>query len=338
MGAIAIVDSSVVYGAKRILEGIHQIPDWIHRLQYRKEDDHALFQEFLHYIVLYDQLLFNNNSGKELDEPTGLKLDVRETSVSDFVQSVNSYSNEQVVRDNWFAPPSYPQSPLRTLARSMVRILLANQATKGLQPLLEVRVPWAYRSGAHVDAPFLREVGEAEGLCEQLLPLATFAWRGFCYAGIASSMAKRASSTVAYAAAPGRVEALRLAMDERDILIYERPRKAVREIQRYLPDLPDCYNFTCFKGFSPFETSKLNWLVAGAGATDQLRAALDFRQTSAGRELRDRWVENITPKDGGGSGAPITGPSASMSGIRAGGSVVLLQFLLGWPRFLRRAT
>ena len=126
-------------------------------------------------------------------------------------------------------------------------------------------------------------------------PLAVFAWRGICYSAIARNMSKRAENAVAYAAAPGRIAALNCVLKADDLRKYERPREAIREIQEFLPDLPDAYDFTDQESFSPFETSKLNQLMQGETPIHQLTSALSFRMTQAGTEVRDRWNEVIKP-------------------------------------------
>ena len=50
MGAIAIVDAAVFYGAQRILDGVKDE-------RFRLNDDRELFTQFLHFVVLYDNLL-----------------------------------------------------------------------------------------------------------------------------------------------------------------------------------------------------------------------------------------------------------------------------------------
>jgi hypothetical protein len=91
MGAIAIVDAAVFYGAQRILSGVNDE-------RFRLNDDRELFLQFLHFVVLYDRLLLDNSSLASVDDRSfGDDSLVREAALREFINVLNEIIGHQII-------------------------------------------------------------------------------------------------------------------------------------------------------------------------------------------------------------------------------------------------
>lgn len=83
----AIIDAATMYGASRYLRDVHSDPEWIYKDDYSKGYDRSLFFEFLHNILLYDNITLDSSS---LNEEVGVEIlslirKINELNYSNFI-------------------------------------------------------------------------------------------------------------------------------------------------------------------------------------------------------------------------------------------------------------
>src|SRR5947207_6538300 len=81
-----IIDASLIYGASRILFKKHEDPNWQYRSSYRREDDQALFMEFLHALLFYRKIILENSSMNSIG-----------SEILDIIKKVNSHGKDTTI-------------------------------------------------------------------------------------------------------------------------------------------------------------------------------------------------------------------------------------------------
>ncbi len=159
----AIVDASLIYGASRILLRRHDDPTWQYRSLYRREDDQALFVEFLHALLLYERILLEVSS-----------MDTIGKEIHDLIGTINAYSYGTVIQTRAIRGILEDSHDFEMIIGGICRII---NELKNKKRLLQIPVPWAYRQNSHHDYSAFKALVQQE-----LRPLAIFAFRGLCYA------------------------------------------------------------------------------------------------------------------------------------------------------------
>jgi hypothetical protein len=146
MGAIAIVDAAVFYGAQRILNGVKDE-------RFRLNDDRELFIQFLHFVVLYDTLLLDNSSlASAEDRSFEVESNARILALTEFIKSLNGNSDSEFIETDAYGKSRGGQTASFELglefrdAYSEVARLVAEAVSdpETARRLREFGVPWAY--------------------------------------------------------------------------------------------------------------------------------------------------------------------------------------------------
>jgi hypothetical protein len=296
MGAIAIVDAAVFYGAQRILDGVKDE-------RFRLNDDRELFIQFLHFAVLYDTLLLDNSSlasaeDRSFDEDSQVRI----LALTEFIKSLNrNFGSEFIETDAYgFSRGGGAKSFELGLefrdAYSEVARLVAEAVSdpETARRLRELGVPWAYRDDRHYDWISFGEAAESAGLAREWIPFAIFAWRGLWYTGLAGLVARERGRSVAYAAAPRRIAIMQeLWSTDGSPTLREGHRKSIARIREMLPELPTRFNFSDIPQISPFRSTPIGQIAAENEPQLALKAVLDIRRSRP--KLRDWWERELFP-------------------------------------------
>jgi hypothetical protein len=276
------MDAATAYGANRWLLQLHEKPEWPFREKYDARDDENLFYEFVHDLILYDNIWLDNTCGCILRE------------LRDFFDDINYHfadSERELItlHDIATADPDYLDPVMRA-----VTALVAEQSYHRDDLLQHAsEVPWAYHGMQHRDASDMSSAAEEAGLDQALLPLALFLFRGLCYAGFANNLAERDHRPVAYVASPGRMRALELVMSRHDIERLEYPREAYSDLVRRLKLPSRGYDFSFLETFSPAVLSPLTLALRQRSPQEALHSVLLWRNSEDAKELREAWAERI---------------------------------------------
>jgi len=296
----ALSDAAIVYGAQRYFDGVHDDVAWPYRDQYRKEDDRALFLEFLHNLYLYDRIVLD-------DRP----IDARERAgygqLRKFLDAVNRDADEEVFAHQTLdAAYLYASEQAKagrssadgvpTSVQASVCGLVAEHLSRGrAAELRSVAVPWAYHQPRHQDHAAIGSALRELAVDTSWLPFTLFVWRAIWYGALARYQTRSRHQPFAYVAAPRRIQALRAVLDAKDLARYEFPRQAVRTLSLELPDVPEMgYDFGDLDFVSPFETTALSARLAALPPAQALRMTLAERRSTHARKVRGDWADLLS--------------------------------------------
>jgi hypothetical protein len=294
----ALSDGAILYGAQRYFDGVHDDGTWPFRHQYRKEDDRALFLEFLNNLYLYDRIVLDNR-------PIEPRESAAYGELERFLSTVNSqagaeifaresldleYADEQAKAGRSGAD-DVPTSVQRRVC-ALIASYVKNGRTAGMQA---VSIPWAYHQSFHQDHPAITSALRDLGVDERWVPFTLFVWRAIWYGAIAHFQAKTRHHAFAYVAAPRRIQALQAVFDAKTLAAFQFPREAVRAISFDLPDIsPTGYDFGYLDFMSPFEVTALSAEIGNAPPTEALRMVLAHRRSPGARKSRSDWADLIS--------------------------------------------
>ena len=336
MGAIAVVDAAVFYGAQRIIAGVHSLRCWEYRDRFHKDDDRELFLQFLHFAALYDRLLLDDSSLASAESSTfDQESTKREETLRGFLADVNAaFETEQspLVESGSFGFSRGGLSKSFDLGLTFFD-LYANVARLGAEAVRDpicadrleaLDVPWAYKEGRHVEWLHFQEAAHSVGLDPKWIPQAIFAWRGLWYTELAGSISKERGVSVAYAAAPRRIAVLReLLRDDGRVAALEDRNAAIAAIRKQLPELPIAFDFSDVKKMSPYRSSPIGRAAATREPKAALAAIANIRRTHP--DLREWWKEQIFRSTDGD--IPVIEhylPPIIASGFTAGGDITII--------------
>ncbi len=313
IGAVAVLDAAVAFGARRYLDRVHADSSWRYSGQYEAEDDALLFFEFLHHILSYDKVILDNSSattiGHELEE---------------FVHRLNV-----TLREEWIelcnlgsscidATLGFVQSGICHLIRDILETGIAT-TTK----LSCIRVPWAYTSSAHHDYSDIAERVRRFSIPPELVPFCLFVWRGVMYGAFAHMYAHTTARPCVYVAAPGRLHAMQAILSKRDISQLKYPRESLIELLRNLKGVPrNGYDFSVFSSLPSFLRSPLTNELSALEPS----AALDLvvRKRRDHSNIRRAWAEQISSHRSSAVGRAYTQQVANTT---VSGDLTQIQFI-----------
>jgi hypothetical protein len=280
---VAVIDASMIYGAHRWFSSKHQDPDFAYRESFNAGDDQRLFLELLHTIVLYDYIILDNSSvssiGSEIDE---------------FFSLVNALAEENVLRAEGIATAhaAVLEQVMRWVCQNLQKVSRESREYS-IDSLKKIPVPWSYHASGHVDRPRMEAIASEESLDASLTALALFQYRGLCYAGYANNLALRSKIPVAYAAAPGRMRALKPVMSGAEISRFGYPRESYAALARELA-LPDMgYTFGFLDDAGGIDLSPLTLAIGDTSPRKALREALALRKNTTSEQVRLDWGEKL---------------------------------------------
>jgi hypothetical protein len=288
--ATAVIDASVMYGAARYLRDDYATSPW----SYRKGNDRSLFLEFLHDLLLYEQIIMDDSS-----------VTVIGAEIYELVATVNSRVGKQLLElkeltkiDAW---------DLYSIKNAVGRLVAAYPDNAILS---SIQVPWAYQEQSHVDYDAFARLAAEHGFPATLVPFAIFVFRGFCYAGFANGLSSDSPHSVTYLAAPGRLSALERVASSEFITTVRHAREAYADLLSWLP-LPSAgYRFeTFFPSFMQQEVSALARAVLHKSAVEALDIVLTMRATKEADQIRKEWNSRLWNFDG----SAVVGPAMSQS-------------------------
>lgn len=294
MGAIAIVDAAVFYGAQRILRAVKDE-------RFRLNDDRELFIQFLHFAVLYDTLLLDNSSlASAEDRSFGEESEVRIRDLTELIESFNANVGSNLVEMGAYGfsrgggAANFDLGLEFRDAHAEVARLVAEAVSdpETARRLRTLGVPWAYHDDRHYDWISFAQAAQSVKLDQEWIPFAIFAWRGLWYTEIAGLVARERSRPVAYAAAPRRI-AIMQELWSSNKSASEGHRKSIARIREKLPELPTRFNFSDIPEISPFRSTPIGQIAAKNEPHLALKAILDIRRSKP--ELRDWWEGELFP-------------------------------------------
>ena len=294
----ALSDAAILYGAQRYFNGVHDDTGWPFRHQYQKEDDRALFLEFLHNLYLYDRIVLDNR-------PIEPREHTHYSQLSTFLSTVNQEAGVEIFAGKSLGLDSVDlqakagrssQDDVPTNVQKRVYALVASYVASGHTAGMQaVRIPWTYYQSFHQDHPAISSALRDIGVDEQWVPFTLFVWRAIWYGAIARFQAKARHQAFAYVAAPLRIQALQAVLDAKTLAAFQFPREAVRAISFDLPDVPpNGYDFGYLDFVSPFEVTALSAQVSNASPIDALRITLAQRKSKSACKARSDWADLIS--------------------------------------------
>lgn len=267
-GAAAFVDAAIAYGATRYLHGAHG--------DHPPAGDRRLFLEFLHQIVLYDNLLFNE--------------DCIETELAELFRTVNA-GTPKLVNGEALGPTGNVE-PILAAVSNLVSEHLASGRQKA-DELAMLPVPATYRTGRHQDHEAARKAAEDAGLRDDLVPFLLFAFRGVTYSGYAYDRMQSGNATTAYVASPGRIVALSHLLSHSEVSGLGYSSRAYLDLLDELPLPPTGFAFRHLPSLAPATVSNLAAAVAEMPARKALAFTFELRARPEARALRKKWQERI---------------------------------------------
>jgi hypothetical protein len=285
----ALTDAAVIYGAQRYFDGVHDLPDWPYRPDYRKDDDRLLFLEFLHNIILYDRLHIDSSSL----EDTMYEIHPR-TELRSFIDKVNyRIRAEWITSENIGVPANVNIVSSQYSFCHLLKELLSRDPDAERR-MRAVPVPWAYKTEKHYNySAFRMRFDQLEIENSDLLPYAIFTWRALTYGAMAQHKHKMEHTKFAYVAAPGRLTALKAILDNTDIYRYNLPRdrELLSNISWWgLPQFSgEGFDFTYIRSLPFFETSPVALNLLELPPQRALDQVCEARNSPEAREVRDDW-------------------------------------------------
>ena len=310
---LAVSDAAILYGAQRYFDGLHRDPNWSYRHLYDEDSDHLLFQELLHNLCLYDQIILDDSS-VEQSVSSELKR---------FISHVNSRCRDTVI-DLANIGGHAINSNISYVSLNFCRYVksVLRERRDASHDISQILVPWAYQQQSHHDYHEFAGHFKDVGLDSRWLPFVIFTWRALVYAAFARRC--RISETprnetyersryerfqyeraryesynykhgdydlhITYIAAPGRLRALKAVLNSADIVNFERPREAWRVLTKDLPDLPNGgYDFSFLSSLPAIETSRLAEHLSGLPAKQALDFVCSWRDGEEAETVRDNW-------------------------------------------------
>jgi hypothetical protein len=281
--AIAVLDSSVLYGASRILGDVHSSSGLS---GHNFLDDSDLFQDFLDDLLLYDRLIVHNS--------TTIKETIRGSDIQhsyDYLLSlldiINANCGKIVIEDRriGFSDNFSMQVVMCKIAQLIKSSVRIDDASK-------ISIPWEYSTLSHHDSDDFRKAGNSVGLPTELLPFGLFAFRGIMYTAFANGYSKKASLPVAYIASPGRLSALELVLTSAGIARQEYWRTAYQDLMNELPSLPtDGLDFSLQD--SPLEGDLSTLLQIQGEPWEKLETVLRLRGHDSVKKMQVKWGERV---------------------------------------------
>jgi len=274
--ATAIMDASIIYGASRYLNRLHDDTNWKFRHEYKKIEDQALFYEFLHDLLLYDEILLDNSSVTIIAEEIKTLMDM-----------INRTQAKSLISTRHLADIGNLEPVILAVCK------IINQL-RNKHDFQEIQVPWVYRSGNHHDFSIFSRFVSEYAMDRNLIPYALFAFRGICYAGFSHGFAEYNHKPSTYLASPGRLAILKKILSDKDIREYDYPKRAYYDLIEKLR-LPDNgYKFTSLNNtFMAHELSALTFYLYQSEPKDALQKVLQLRNSDETKKMRELWYERL---------------------------------------------
>lgn len=275
---LAILDATLAHGSSRWLRehgrALHT-PDGHHRA-----DDGLLFLEFLHVLLLYDEILLDDGCGAESG-----------ADVAELFCLVNSSLGYDLLRRRCVSTTSALHAVIHRVCGVIEGIQRDSPAQRAA--MLAAPVPPAYSSRQHHDYAQFHEIAKGTGLGSEFIPFALFCFRGLCYSGYANNLARIHNAPAAYLASHGRLSALRLILDQAEVRKFHYAKRAYADLLGILK-LPDGgYDFTDVSSLYPPDFSALTVTVLPLPPAEALSYVLRLRMSAAGATLRRQWSEQL---------------------------------------------
>jgi hypothetical protein len=280
----ALIDAAIVYGANRWLRGYHNDQSYEFRGQHNLDYDRRLFSEFLHLLLLFDQLVLDSSSVERIGQ------EIREmfAHVNAKAGSSNLLSYREVATTKTLSPVM--------LATCELIADILKSGKQSPEALQSIPVPWAYRDQGHVDHKEFAERAAQANLDPALIPLGIFAFRGLAYAGYAHAQANMNGDISTYVAAPGRISALKPFLDGPIVAELEYPRKAYGALVETLGLPSKGYDFSFLGIFAPAQVSTLAREIEQLPAREALRWMLRRRREGDAEDIRRKWQKQLWAK------------------------------------------
>ena len=155
MGARAIIDAATLWGSERIINRRHDDPSWPWRRAHVVYDDQTMFLDFLHSLILYEEIIMDNSSLYRLDG----SLSTLSEEIFAFLHYINELADFEIIKDKTLARFDTPMSGLNEgweeFRRKADRVAgdVCDLVRRKIPPsdAPTFYVPWAYRSARHAD-------------------------------------------------------------------------------------------------------------------------------------------------------------------------------------------
>jgi hypothetical protein len=255
--------------------------------------DRALYADFLRQVLIYEDLAVVSSRTND------------HSDVDQLVRALSEALGEGFLE---LEPPDWDGADetafeddvlLRLCALITERASDAFKAEVG-----RLRIPRIY-DDRHEDAPRMRRAADEVGMELELLPYALFCFRGLCYAGMGASLTRRRGVPTVYAAAPGRLSALRKLLDgTADSYVTEAYASLVARLS-----LPSAGYSFIRAGLPSGPVWDVVSVIAERSPPEALRWVAEQRQTHEGLELRQRWAALLCS-----SGTPLATGAVGAAG------------------------
>jgi hypothetical protein len=281
----AVVDAATLYGASRFLRSVHKDPDYPFRDRFTATQDRLLFSEFIHLLLLYDDIVLDNSS-LDIDRPSNTgefwsPTSPLRTELQPLIERIVPGQGPALVeRDICFL-----QENDHHVIKKFIADHLATHVDR--ESAESVAVPWAYNE-THADFGSFKHYCDEAGI-PHLTPLAMFLYRGLVYAAFAQP------THAIYLAAPGRLKALDVFLSDSDKYRFDYPRRAYSDLLSLLrlPDKGFDFSYLSHSGSGAHELSAVSRYIFNMPPDTAIDQVLKLRNSSNGMELRRAWTARL---------------------------------------------
>lgn len=306
----AILDAALAYGASRWYRGVHHDPQWEFAGKYRSADDKLLFYEFIHNIVLYDNILLDRSS-----------VGTVSNEILELFTKINTKAKRILLDPNRVIAPTKTLEPV---VDSICRLLVdLNRIPQNTTAFTTLPIPWAYSTVTHNDRQAFAKAFNEWGVDPALLPFAIFVYRGICYSGFANNYSTVHDSPTVYLASPGRMKALAAVLSANEIKKINYPKQAYMDLVRLLNLPGNGYSFTEFTSLPSFYLSSLAQQLYDKTPREALDYVVKLRQSGEAVTLRKSWSERVWERSKSAAIGPTYSQSISDSNITGDVTLVI---------------
>lgn len=271
-----ILDASILYGAYRYSQQIYNKLD-ISDKEKKIINDKNLFFEFLHDLLLYEEIILDNSCNS---------LNTGDPVVS-FINYINKSLKFELIKIKSLSQYKQPKIVIDSVCRIIKEIVPTCDFKN------QIHIPYSYNEN-HYNYSIVSEIAHQYSIEDSLIPYVLFIFRGLFYSGFANSYFIKNKIPTTYIAAPSRILALQIILDEKDIQKLNYPKYSYLDLVHFL-NLPDNgYIFSSFiNSFMSHEISELALYLDDLSPTVALKETLKIRKSEKSKVVRNEWFDRL---------------------------------------------
>jgi hypothetical protein len=278
----AVIDAATLYGASRHFRRVHEDDGYAYKSSFNPEQDRLLFLEFLHALLLYEDISLDNSSididRESDDKPFWSGESPLRKELMPLIENVASEGGPAIVdRDLCF---------LEENDHDLIKDFICDRLSNGCDVATAERVPvpWGYNE-THADYYSFKFRCEKAGI-PTLIGFTLFLYRALVYA----AFARQAESV--YLAAPGRLKALDVFLHDSDKGRFDFARRGYGDVLSMLKLPRSGYDFSYLSNTASgaHELSVVSRQIHGIPPEEAITEVLKIRRSADGLRVRETWA------------------------------------------------